>query len=165
MTTGEIATRATIWIAMAGYAASLCFLLRGQHRLALVAYADGLIAFIAHVILAFGVFYDWSHSIAWSETARQTEAMTGTASGHGLYLNYLFGVVWLIDACYWWRRGEPLHRRSSAGAVVLHGFFLFMIVNGGIVFATGAVRWFSGALLMAIVVCAVSKRMSHRIHR
>ena len=151
MTSGEIATRATIWIAMGGYALNCSLLMAAMERTALAAYLAGLVAFIAHVLLAFGVFYGWSHSIAYEETARQTEAVTGTASGAGLYLNYLFGLIWLLDAIVWVRRGTAIHRRNFLLALLLHGFFLFMIVNGGIVFAGGPVRWFTGALLAGLV--------------
>ena len=140
---------------MGGYAGCLCLLLGGSPRWALAVYSAGLLAFLAHVVLAFGVFYDWSHSVAWDETAKQTKALTGRASGHGLYLNYLFGVVWLADAAWWRRRGTPLHRDHRGIAIGLHVFFLFMIVNGGVIFAAGPVRWFTALLLAGVAASAV----------
>ena len=54
-----------------------------------------------HVAAAFHYYYEWSHAVGLAETARQTEELTGMASGSGLYLNYLFTLVWLADGIYW----------------------------------------------------------------
>ena len=112
----------------------------------------GLAFFLVHVAAAFHVFYDWSHAVGFAETARQTRELTGFESGYGLYLNYLFTGVWLADATYWWLSGlERYAARPAWITFLVHGFFLFMIVNGAVVFVKGPARWLGSALLVALV--------------
>ena len=118
--------------------ASLLFLLGG-------------VSFLTHAVLAFVVHYDLSHAVAFEETARQTEELTGFASGSGLYLNYLFVVVWWAEILWWQSFPKKYRSRPSWITVVVHGFFLFMIVNGAVIF----VPWPRRAVgLGVLVLCA-----------
>ena len=101
----------------------------------------GCAALLVHVISAFHVHYQWSHHIALGETARRTAELTGRNTGAGLYLNYLFALLWAVDAAWWWRDLEIYGRRPRAVVVALHGFMFFMVFNGTVVFASGPVRW------------------------
>ena len=156
---GEFWTRLSVWMALVGYLAGpLAALLGRQHptwqRAARAIYTAGLLFFLAHVALAFHVFYDWSHIIALRETARETLEVTGRQSGAGLYLNYLFTLLWIVDALWWWRRPESFERRNPWIAVTLHGFMLFMAFNATVVFEEGAVRW-AGVLGTVLLVTAL----------
>ena len=151
-TLGDTATRVTIWLAMLGYVLSVvCLLLQFRPGWAFGFYAAGLAAFVLHAVFAFAAFYDWSHTTAWLETRDQTYKSTGFDSGHGIYLNYALGVVGLLDTIRWQFTKEPLHLKSRWAGICLHCFFLFMIINGGIVFASGMVRWFTTLLLLGMV--------------
>lgn len=93
-----------------------------------------------HAALAFDVKYHWSHEAAFMDTARRTAAVTGMVWGDGIFVNYLFLALWLADALWWWiapvayvRRPVPLERARVA-------LFLFMFVNGAIVFASNIAR-------------------------
>lgn len=154
--TGEFLTRATIWLALAGYAAAAVFLLRtGSWNSARLWWTIGCLAYVAHVVCAFHFSYDWSHATGLSETARQTEALTGRRSGAGLYVNYFFTLVWAGDVVYWWRAGLQRYReRPAAIHGLLHAFFLFMVVNGTVVFGQGPVRWFGAGILLVLAVAA-----------
>ena len=46
-------------------------------------------------------------AVAWAETARRTRELTGVDAGAGLWLNYLFGLVWLGDLAGWRIRSAP----------------------------------------------------------
>jgi len=151
---GEWIVRASIWLALLCYpAGSYAVLLERPlaRRLARLARSLGCAAFLIHVLSAFDVFYLWSHEVALRETARQVGELTGRPSGAGLYLNYLFTIVWLLDAAWWWRDAERYRRRSALSLLLLHGFFLFIIFNATVVFEDGAMRLFG--LAVTIVGC------------
>ncbi len=149
---GEILVRATIWLAVAGWAVGAGWWWFGRgawpggESLAFGLWSAGLILFLAHVILAYGVFYGWSQAVAYEETARQTHEVTGWRSGMGLWWNYAFGLVWLGDFLVWWRLRRDVRPvaswRSGWGHRIAHGFMAFMVLNGTVVFGQGAVRWY-----------------------
>lgn len=70
----------------------------------------------------------------------------------------MFTAVWALDAARWWLDPERYRRSSAATTIVLHGFFLFMIVNGAVVFeggtvgVLGAVVCFLGAVGVALAL-------------
>ena len=94
-----------------------------------VASTAGLLIYLVHVGLAFHFFYDYSHSIAYRETARQTEELFGVHWGGGLYLNYLFTVLWSADCALSWL---PRFSRTRL-RIVIHVFLAFMVVNATVV--------------------------------
>ena len=58
----------------------------------------------------------------------------------GIYVNYVFLLVWLADVCWWWI-APATHRSRPLGIEGARFFaFTFMFVNGAIVFASGAGR-------------------------
>ncbi len=149
-------TRVTIWLALAFFAvAQLCQRKRtGTSRwIAFRVSCVGCSLFLAHVVLAFQVHYGWSHATALANTATQTEALVGVRSGSGLYLNYLFGIVWLTELGWWYRSGPGNRSRTRWIEHGVRGFFLFMIVNGAVVFVEGWSRWL-GVAVTAILLWA-----------
>lgn len=92
---------------------------------------------VVHSAAAFEVFYARSHAVATAATARQTAAMTGVDYGGGIYLNYLFLLVWVADAAWWWLRPASYEGRRPVIAAIVRGFLLFMFLNGAVVFADG----------------------------
>lgn len=157
MSTGEWLTRGTIWLALALYVASEAAggsnVSARRARTARWLFTWGAVAFFIHVTCAFQFYHSWSHTAAYAETARQTHAMTGGNSGVGLYVNYLFGAVWLGEALWIW--GNPSTWKSRANWITwcLRGFFLFMMVNGAVIFVRGHMRWLGLALSVALVAC------------
>ena len=123
----------TIWTARAAaavYTCGLLLLIRKAHRRARSAMTIALIAYLVHVFCAFEYFYEWSHAVALRETARQTSDLFGVNSGAGLYLNYLFTVLWAAHCILWWRRADASLPR---GTLAIHLFLIFMVVNGTVV--------------------------------
>jgi len=157
-------TRVTIWLALAFFAvAQLCRRrTAASPRIAFKLFFVGFSLFLAHVLLAFQVHYGWSHATALVHTATQTEALVGIRSGSGLYLNYLFGGVWMTELG-WWHRSE-LGYRSRAGWIehTVCGFFLFMIVNGAVVFVEGWSRWLGVAVTALLLWAWRPEWESHR---
>ena len=123
-------------------------------------WSAGCLIFLVHVAGAFDVFYQWDHVRAYRQTMQDTMNLTGIRSGFGLYLNYLFTAVWLVDMIWWWVVGDERYRRRSRFVFgLMHVFFLFMIFNGGFYFVDGWVRWI-GLGLSVIGVTALVRNLS-----
>ena len=158
-TAALVATRITIWLALASYAlAAITFLFSKQRApwraLARWAWTAGCLIFLAHVFCAFNFYHHWSHAVAYRETARQTGEITGWNWGGGLFVSYAFTVIWIIDVLQWWRQGlESYSRRPKVALIAWHVFFFFIVFNSTVVFATGLARW-SGALLCSGLLLA-----------
>ena len=140
---GEWIVRGSVWLALLCYPAGplgIALATVARQRVARLVWTLGCVAFLVHVVSSFDVFYGWSHATALRETARQVAELTGRPNGAGLYLNYLFTIVWVVDAVWWWRDASRYVRRSWIVTLLVHGFFLFMIFNGTVVFEDGATR-------------------------
>ena len=70
-------------------------------------------------------------------------------SGSGLYLNYLFTLVWLVDAAAWWCWPRWPGNHARWALLAIHGFFLFMVFNATVVFEQGATRVFGAVVTLA----------------
>lgn len=149
-------TRGTAWLALTLYAAAeaaeASSRARGR-RAARALQTAGCAVFLGHVVAAFHFHHGWSHAAAVEETARQTEALTGLRWGGGLHLNYLFALVWLADVAWRWAAADGWARRPACLAWAVRGWFLFMIVNGAVVFVRGPARWY-GLLLCAVLAAS-----------
>jgi hypothetical protein len=111
------------------YALEVVWMLRRQWGHARVAATVGVTVYVVHVWAAFDSFYHWSHSFAYRETARQTAEMFGVDWGGGLYLNYLFTIVWVADSAWWWQKVDPRRAMPRGLSIAIHAFLTFMFVN------------------------------------
>ncbi len=111
----------------------------------------GAAAYLAHVVAAFATHHGWSHAAALAYTAARTEALLGLAWGGGLWVNYAFTVLWVCDALWWGTMPGSYARRARAWMTVVRGAFLFMIVNGAVVFVDGTGRWLGVAIVAALI--------------
>jgi hypothetical protein len=157
MSTGEVLTRATIWLAVAGYAAgAVIFALSGKNykwdAAARLAWTAACIGLLAHVAFAFHFYHAWSHASAYRDTARQTAEVFGLDWGGGLYINYIFLIGWVIDTLWWWRGLEAYRRRPWPLVAAWHAFLLFIFFNGTVVFVTGPMRWLGVCLCVGLCV-------------
>ena len=157
MDTGEWLTRGTVWLALSLYVAGeiVKAARRGDEsfRPARRLNTAGCAAFLAHVAAAFHFYHHWSHAAAYADTARQTVEFSGWNWGGGLYLNYLFALVWLGQVVWAWANPGGYLQPPKWRTWVVRGFFLFMMFNGAVVFVHGAIRWFGLVLCLALVVC------------
>src|SRR5262245_13001294 len=142
MDIGEILTRWTVRIALVCYVAALALRLTGQRRsYQRLAWTAGCLAYLVHVACAFHFNHGWSHAAALAETARQTEEMFGFSWGGGLYFNYVFTAVWILDVLWWWLDPPWYETRPRWIEWSVQGFLAFMFFNATVVFATGPARW------------------------
>jgi hypothetical protein len=159
MSSGEILTKVTIWVAIAGYAAgAAAFALsrprRGWDAAARLAWTAACVGLLAHVACAFHFYHGWSHEAAYLDTARQTAEVFGLDWGGGLYVNYALLTGWVLDVIWWWVRGLDAYRRRPRPLLAAwHGFLLFIIFNAAVVFETGLTRW--AGLCVCLGLCLV----------
>lgn len=156
MEPGELLTRWTVRLALAGYVTALVLRLHRRPG-ARLAWTFGFACFVVHVLVAFHVYHGWSHAHAYEETARRTLETTGFAFGGGLYLNYLFALVWAVDLAWWWCAARGYESRSRFVEGVVQGFFAFIALNATLVFGVGTIRWVGG-LACVVLALAVSSR-------
>jgi hypothetical protein len=155
--TGDLLTRATIWLAMLSWTGGIVSGAGGRARFSRGLWTVGLLIYAFHICFAYSEFHQWSHFVAWESTARDTLEMTGMDSGVGLLVNYAFALVLAIDVFRQWQKG----RRKGAGWI--DGLVIFMIVNGAIIFGSGPVRWFGAGLIAVILWVLVCRRLSVRV--
>ncbi len=102
------------------------------------AWSAACILMIVHVLAAFHFEHDWSHAAALEHTSQQTARVTNINWGGGLYFNYAFLVLWLVDVALTWTaagRVPSRLRRSTDLACI------FMVFNATVVFGP---RWWIG---------------------
>jgi hypothetical protein len=116
------------------------------------AFTAGLALTIVHTLLAFAIVDNWVHEDAVRRTAMQTEAVFGVAAGWGVYVNYAFLAAWLADA-WWWRASPRGYVRPAMLTWTLRTFYLIVIFNGAIVFASGIRRLFGAAIVAWLCLC------------
>jgi hypothetical protein len=103
-------------------------------------WTGGALLALVHSAAAFAWLYGGSHETARFETARQTAVLTGIEFSGGIYLNYLFLLLWLGDASWWWIAPSSYRTRPRPLALAVRGFIFFIIVNGAVIFADGWAR-------------------------
>src|SRR2546425_170639 len=157
MDTGEWLTRGTVWLALSLYVAGEIekTARRPCESGAVGRWLNsvGCTAFLAHVASAFQFYHDWSHSAAYADTARQTEELFGWNWGGGIYFNYLFALLWIGDVAWAWVKPTGYLARPKWTIRIVRTFLWFMMLNGAVVFARGAVRGYGLILCLALVVC------------
>ncbi len=161
MNAGELLTKGTVWVALTAYTFACGGMMREFQAVGVRGlWTLGCGTFLLHVACAFGLYHGWSHTDAYRETARQTEAMTGMEWGGGLYFNYLFAVLWFGDVLWWWLSPVGHAGRPRAVGSVLHAFLFFLVVNGAFVFVPGPMRWYGLSLCLALGALWVSRQLT-----
>ena len=113
-------------------------------RLLRAGWFAGWLMFLVHVAAAFHVAHGWSHTAAYEHTERTSGV------GEGIFVNYLFGLMWGLDVV--WLVGSPgsYARRPRWVGWAVHGFLTFVVFNATVVYGTGFIRWM-GVLLFALL--------------
>jgi hypothetical protein len=101
-------------------------------------------AYLIQVGLAFHYAHHWSHAHA-VEVTRQRSGV-----GEGIYVSHLFTLLWTADVLAWWLRPGWYATRNPWFGRLLHGFMLFVIFNGTIVFEEGLIRWAGVVLFIGL---------------
>jgi hypothetical protein len=160
---GDALTRNTIRLSLAWYAAALAFMIRLQGaedwqaitplgKTARWCWSWACLTFVVHVALAFHYFHHWSHTHAFEHT-REVSGF-----GAGLYISYLFTLLWTADATAWWLAPAWYATRSRWLDRLLHGFMLFIVFNGTVIYEQGPIRWISAAIFLFLAIWWLSSR-------
>ena len=142
----SFAESASLWairVAMVIMVAVLAAELRGAKpttRLIAWLWLLGALFALAHSVSALTTFHHGSQAAALESTAAQTEQLLGIRFGAGLYINYLFVVVWLADAAFRLLGRSRYAWLPSWYRPMVIGFLVFIAINGAIVFQSGWIR-------------------------
>lgn len=141
----------TVWASLAAFVAGeAARRASGNARTAVRLHTIGILLMTVHMAVSMGWVHDWSHTAAMAATAAQSKAVYGVDARAGLFVNYLFLIVWAIDA--WHLRAKPDHPRlGRTGLLVLRAFYLIVIVNAAVVFAADWRRWLGAAMAVGLV--------------
>jgi len=101
---------------------------------ALVFYTAGCIVCVFHLVLAFHIGHAWSHQKAFDHT-KQVGGV-----GEGVYVNYLFALVWTVDVIWVWISFEHYLNRPRWVRWLVHGFMGFIVFNAAVVFGSESAR-------------------------
>lgn len=165
----------TVWISLSLFALAEVARHRTARTWPRAVSAAGLVLMIVHVFIAMGWRHDWAHSSALATTAAQTRDVYGLDWGGGVYVNYVFVVLWtfLVLGCWGDREGAGADRHGAGseqqgagggpagagGAGLRHAVvwavrwvFLIIIANAAVVFAGGWRRLAGAAIVAALVV-------------
>ena len=115
-----------------------------------LAWTAGFSVYLLHVVLAFQFVHGWSHSAAVAHAARRTYEVTGLDWGGGIYINYIFTLLWGADVAGWWIRARQGKPTPAALYWTVHALFAFMMFNATVVFGPPFWKWYAacGAVLL-----------------
>jgi hypothetical protein len=128
--------------------------LPGASRWAWRASVLGALLCIVHIAISMGLRHGWSHGAAIRDTALQTMEVFGVAIGWGVYVNYVFVMVWLAELAWW--RADPVGYARRNGVIVwlLRGFYFVILVNAAVIFVRPQFRIAGLALVLFWVLGA-----------
>lgn len=103
---------------------------------------------VIHVLLAFHFEHHWSFGAALRHTAEMTERVVGLDWAGGLYINFLFLLVWGLDIA-----GMIRHGRNGSCAAMRFAA-AFMMFNATVVFGPGGWIAIAAVYLLALFIVA-----------
>jgi hypothetical protein len=115
------------------------------------AWTAGCLVYLVHVAFAFQFLHHWSHAAAVEHAARRTLDVVGFEFGGGIYVNYVFTLLWVADVGLWWRRSRAGTPVSPIYYWAIQAIFGFMMLNATVVFGPAFWKWVAVAALVAIL--------------
>ena len=83
---------------------------------------------LLHMAVAYHLAHGWSHAAA----LEHVEARSGF--GPGLYVNFAFAAVWLIDVAWCWASLDAYRNRPRWVSRAVVGFMAFVLFNAAVVY-------------------------------
>jgi len=83
--------------------------------------------------------------------------LLGRPFGVGLFVNYFFLALWTLEAAWWWLAPSRYRARNRRLDWGVRAFFLFMFLNGAVVFAPCPLRAL-GAVAVLLVAASWYRR-------
>lgn len=122
--------------------------------LACEVYVWGCAAFLLHLAMAFHLGHEWSHESAFEHVERES------GFGPGIFVSYLFSIVWLADAMWCLLAFEAYRNRGEIWNAVIYGFMAFVIFNATVVYGHGIGRGLSAIAFLSLLL---AKRRDERL--
>jgi hypothetical protein len=141
---GNFLIRNTVRIALLFWAAAMFIRLR--HRDMRLLWSLACAAYLIHVAMAFEHYHHWSHASA----VRHVQETSGF--GPGILVSYLFTLLWTADVVWWWLAPTCHEQRLPLVNCAWHGFMIFVIVNGAIIYENGPIRWVGAVVMLGLLV-------------
>jgi hypothetical protein len=143
---GDFLIRNTVRVALVYWAAAVTLWLEnGRPSRCRLLWTLAAGAYFVHVATAFEEYHHWSHAAA----VRHVEQTSGF--GAGIFVSYGFTLLWAADVAWWWLAPQSFEARPRWLGYAWHGFLVFVIFNGTVVYETGMIRWAGGAVLLALL--------------
>ena len=102
--------------------------------------AIGASLLAVHIALALQVRHGWSHSSVVATVREQTRTTYGVDWGGGVWVNYLFLSLWIVELAWWRAASRRYFSRPRPVIVTIRGFFALVFVNAAVVFAAPSRR-------------------------
>jgi hypothetical protein len=112
---------------------------------------------VIHVAASFHFVHAWSLSSAFDHVLKRTHEATGIASGAGLYVNFAFVVIWLVDTVLWWRDLAWVKHRIPYWSI--QAIFAFLIIQSTVVF--GPSYWWPVSAVLGLFL--IGLRIANRV--
>lgn len=96
--------------------------------------------FVAHVVFAFQFYHHWSHAHAFKVTADRTREQLGVPLGEGIYVSYVFTLLWIAEVILMWSLPKWYDNRPRWLYWSVSAFMAFIAFNGAVVFEDGITR-------------------------
>ena len=157
---GDAIIRWTARLFVVCYVGRLCVDAAGwrdgvSQRVARWLWTVGGILFLLHVAAAFHFQYGWSHVAAFEHVRQRTLHDTGWDSGIGLYINYAFGLLWLVDVNLWWRHLDWSERRLPYW--IVQSLFAFLMSQATAGFGPPFWMPICGAVILLLIALRVAR--------
>lgn len=161
MTAEALLVRTSADIAMLCFFAAITLRLLARPDVARPLWALGVVVFVGHVWAAFAIVHAWSHQAAVQHTAVRVNEVMGWPNGDGIYVSYVFTLLWIVDAVWWLVWPKVYERRGLLLDLAVYGFFAFMVFFGTIVFESGFARWL-GVAGFTVIGMALTRNVYRR---
>jgi hypothetical protein len=115
---------------------------------------------IVHIAIVMDLRHGWSHDAAVRDTARQTMEVFGVAVGAGVYVNYVFVMVWLAELGWWRANPAGYARRSRSIVWLLRGFYFVILFSAAVVFVRPQLR-IAGLLVVVAWFWVQGSKVNH----
>lgn len=162
MDTGELLVRWTARLAVALFFVTLALRARLRNSSARWVWTAGCLVYLLHVFCAFQFVHNWRHADAYAATVRQTTEVARLEWGGGLWVNYVFTIVWMGDTVWWWLAAKSYAARAAWLTALIYGFMGFIVFNASVVFASGISRWIGALGCVLLVVVPLTRYKSAR---
>jgi hypothetical protein len=121
------------------------------------AWTIGVTLCAVHMGMAMAVRYGWNHQEAVRATAEQAAAVYDINWRSGLYVNYVFLLIWAGETAWWAASPRTYLSRGAILEWSLRTFYFVIIFNAVVVFARPMMRPVGMLMIAALVATWVRK--------